>query len=247
MLLSLFETLIAAHIVTGTIGAVAFWVPVLGRKGEARHRRWGAVFTFALLATGCLALAMSTLTLIAPVATHPHLEGRFDEAFIRGMFGWLMQTTGLLTIVLAWHGWVVIRARRDRARARGAMTLGLHLSLVPVSLHCAFQGWWIDQPLLFGIAAVGLATVGTDLHYLFARDPGPGAWIKEHLKALVGAGISVYTAFLAFGSVRLLPELALNPVLWAVPLTIGVALIVWHRRAVDRQFAGRSVHAGVAD
>jgi hypothetical protein len=44
---------------------------------------------------------------------------------------------------------------------------------------------------------------------------------------------------MAFGSVRIFPELALNPFMWAVPLVVGVSLIIWHRRVVDRQFAGR--------
>jgi hypothetical protein len=85
-----------------------------------------------------------------------------------------------------------------------------------------------------------LATAATNLWFLLAREPGPGAWIKEHIKALVGAGISVYTAFMAFGSVRIFPEVALNPFMWAVPLVVGVSLIIWHRRVVDRQLAGRS-------
>jgi hypothetical protein len=49
---------------------------------------------------------------------------------------------------------------------------------------------------------------------------------------LVGAGISVYTAFFAFGAVRLLPEIALTPGLWAIPLVTGLILIIYHQRAV---------------
>jgi len=56
---------------------------------------------------------------------------------------------------------------------------------------------------------------------------------------LVGAGISVYTAFMAFGSVRILPELALNPVMWAVPLSTGIGIILWHWRKIDRQVQAR--------
>jgi hypothetical protein len=64
--------------------------------------------------------------------------------------------------------------------------------------------------------------------------------IREHIKALVGAGISVYTAFFAFGAVRLLPELALTPGLWAVPLVVGLTLIIYHRRAVSLRMAAPS-------
>jgi hypothetical protein len=239
MVLFLFHALVAAHIVTGSIGAIAFWVPVIGRKGGVNHARWGKVFTFALLITGCLAMMMSLLTLAAPIETHPHLEGRFDEAFIRGIFGWMMLMTGLLTVNLAWYGWLSIRNKRRHELNRSRLNLFLQYALIPASLNCAWQGWMIGQPLMIGICMVGLATAGTNLWFLLAREPGPGSWIKEHIKALVGAGISVYTAFMAFGSVRILPELALNPFMWAVPLVVGVALIIWHRRAVDRQFAGR--------
>jgi hypothetical protein len=32
-----------------------------------------------------------------------------------------------------------------------------------------------------------------------------------------------------------MPELALNPLLWAVPLTTGMAIILYHRRDVMRK------------
>ena len=61
MVLFLFHALVAAHIVTGSTGAIAFWVPVLGRKGGANHARWGKVFTFALLITGCVVAALAVI------------------------------------------------------------------------------------------------------------------------------------------------------------------------------------------
>ena len=84
----LFEFLIAAHILAGTTGAIAFWVPVIGRKGGETHRRAGRIFTVAMLITGALAICMSVFTLIDPMGTHPHLVGMFEAPFIRGIFGW---------------------------------------------------------------------------------------------------------------------------------------------------------------
>lgn len=234
-----FEILIAAHIATGATGAVAFWVPILGRKGGRAHAKWGRVFAFALVATGLLAMAMSALTLAAPLQTHPHLVGRFDAAFIRGIFGWMMLAAGLLTVNLAWYGWLAIRNKRDHAANRTRLNVFLQIALIPVSLMCVWESWMLANPLIIGIATVGLATAATNLWFILARDPGPTAWLKEHVKALVGAGISVYTAFLAFGSVRILPELALNPFMWSLPLAVGLALIIWHQRAIDRRFGGR--------
>ena len=80
-----------------------------------------------------------------------------------------------------------------------------------------------------------VATAATNLWFIYKPQRGPADWLKEHLKGLVGAGISVYTAFLAFGAVRLMPELALNPALWAVPLVTGVTIILYHWRKIGRQ------------
>jgi hypothetical protein len=189
------------------------------------------------LATGCFAMAMSVLTLLAPIETHPHLADRFDADFIRGIFGWMMLAAGLLTVNLAWYGWLAIRNKSRHASNRTRLNLFLQAALIPVSFACVWQSWVLQNPLIIGIAVVGLATAGTNLWFILSRDPGPAAWLKEHVKALVGAGISVYTAFMAFGSVRILPELALNPFMWAAPLAVGLAIILWHRRAIDRRFA----------
>jgi hypothetical protein len=51
---------------------------------------------------------------------------------------------------------------------------------------------------------------------------------------LVGTGISVYTAFFAFGAVRTFPQLALHPVLWAIPLTVGLVIILYHHRRLSK-------------
>ena len=161
-------------------------------------------------------MLMSLLKLYAPLETHPHLVGQFDASFVRGIFGWMMLTTGLLTVNLAWYGWLTIQNKSRQELTAPHSRWRLQYALIPVSLNCAVQGWLIGQPLMYGIATVGLATSATNLGFFLKEKPGPADWTKEHLKALVGAGISVYTAFMAFGSVRILPQLALHPVMWAI-------------------------------
>lgn len=235
--MGLFHTLVALHIVTGATGAIAFWVPVIGRKGGVDHRRWGRVFTRSLLVTGTVAIAMSLLTLHDPIGTHPHLEGRFEPEFIRGIFGWMMLHNGILTLNLVWYGWLCVTNRRSHAENLEWRNLGLQAALTLAAIACAWDGYSIGQPLMMGLAVVGFATVGTNLFFLYKPRRAPQDWQKEHLKALVGAGISVYTAFLAFGSVRIVPELALNPLMWAVPLTTGIGIILYHWRKLDRAHA----------
>jgi hypothetical protein len=101
--------------------------------------------------------------------------------------------------------------------------------------NCAFQGWLIGQPLMLGISIVGFATTATNLRYLYKARPARNEWLFEHLKGLVGAGISVYTAFFAFGAVRMMPQLALNPLLWAVPLTTGLSIIIYYKIDLARK------------
>jgi hypothetical protein len=40
-----------------------------------------------------------------------------------------------------------------------------------------------------------------------------------------------------------MPELALTPALWSVPLLTGLVLIIYHQRAVTLRFAARSAAA----
>ncbi|MFN8924779.1 MAG: hypothetical protein ACK5WM_04435 [Rhodospirillales bacterium] len=229
MLWWVFHALIAVHIVLGAIGLVAFWVPVVGKKGGDAHRRWGRVFNRCMIGTAGFALAMSTCTLIDPIGTHPHLS---DADMVRGIFGWMMQYLAVLTMNLAWYGWLCVTNGRRHERNREWRNMALQVLLAVTAVNCAVQGWLIDQPLMIGMSLIGFATVGTNLRFLLDRSPPPKEWLREHVKALVGTGISVYTAFFAFGAVRIMPEIALNPALWAVPLVVGMAIILYHWRKV---------------
>lgn len=233
--LFLFQCLIAAHIVAGATGAVAFWIPVIGRKGSVNHRKWGRVFTRTILFTGCVAVLMSLFTLANPMGVHPHLVGRFDPGFVRGMFGWMMLHNAILTINLAWYGWLCVINRRNVPANRTWLNVGLQYAVMIAAVVCAWEGAQINQPLMMAIAVVGMATGITNLVFLYARNPSPVDWLKEHVKALVGAGISVYTAFLAFGAVRLAPSLALQPAMWAVPLSVGLVILIFHRMRIDKE------------
>jgi hypothetical protein len=231
-----FDIFIAIHITAGSIGLLSFWVPVVSRKGGRDHRRWGRVFTWCMLVTGCAAIGISLCTLIAPLETHPQLS---DAAWIRGIFGWMMLGLAILTINLAWYGWLCVLNRNDHRRNLEWRNLLLQYLLIAASANCAWQGLRIGQPLMFGMPAIGFATAFTNLYFLYKPRRGPNDWLLEHIKALVGAGISVYTAFFAFGAVRTIPALALHPALWAIPLTVGLGLILYHQRNVRRSTSAR--------
>ena len=126
----------------------------------------------------------------------------------------------------------------------------LQAVLMISAANCAIQGVIIGQPMMIGISFVGFATVATNLWFILKEKPGPAAWLLEHIKGIVGTGISVYTAFFAFGAVRIMPELALTPALWSVPLITGLAMIIYHQRAVARRLRqprSLSVSPGAAE
>lgn len=237
MIVELFHILVLCHIVTGAIGLVAFWLPVMSQKGGDLHVKAGRVFTFCMLATGFVAIGISTTTLLAPVATHPDPALKGDADLIRGIFGWMMQYLALLTINLAWYGWLAAVNKRNHNRNREWRNYILQVLVAITATNCLVQGLLIGQYLMVGISFVGFATVATNMVFLARTTPGAFDWLLEHIKALVGAGISVYTAFLAFGAVRLMPEAALNPVLWAIPLVTGIGIIVYQQQKVKRRYS----------
>ena len=242
----IFLALVTVHIVPGSVGLITFWIPVVGRKGGKNHRRFGQLFINALLATGLTAVAIATTTLIDPVATHPHLSNHDvfgDPQMISVIFGWMMLYLATLTVNLAWHGRLALMHRTNHAATGTPVNFALQVLLTVAAGNCLLQGYWSDQVMVMAMSLVGFATVATNLWFIFKPQPRRHDYIKEHIKSLVGAGISVYTAFFAFGAVRLMPELALTPGLWAVPLVTGLILIIYHQQATTRRFHARGATA----
>ncbi|MEM9169181.1 MAG: hypothetical protein AAGC56_05965 [Pseudomonadota bacterium] len=235
----LFEALVAVHIAAGAPGLVGFWVPTFSKKGGPSHRLWGRIFAVSMLIAGAAATAMATMSVLAPMTTHPHLVGHAefgDPQVVRAIFGWMMVYLAILTINLAWYGWSCVRNRGDHAKNRAPLNMALQAILFVAALNCAVRGVMAGQLLMVGISFVGFATVATNLWFMLKLKPRPVEWLLEHIKGIVGTGISVYTAFFAFGAVRLLPEAALTPALWSVPLVVGLSLIIYHQQKVLRRF-----------
>ncbi len=232
--MSPFPYLVKAHIATGAVGLVLFWVAVLSRKGGPVHKQWGRVFVYSMLVTGCFAIGMGTATILDPIGTHPKLP---DVTMVTGIFGWMMVYLAILTISLAWHGRGVVENKRNHEANRGKFDVFLQILVIIAAVNCAVRGFMISQPLMIGISIVGVASGITNLVFTYSNAPPKHAFLLEHVKALVGAGISVYTAFMTFGLVRLMPEHALNPATWAIPLTVGLGLIFYHQYQIRKQYA----------
>lgn len=229
-----FKGFLAIHVATGAVGLILFWVPTLGKKGSSAHRRYGFLFARLMAVTATMAIGMATCTLLDPVGTHPHLTD-WAPRRIQGIFGWMMLYLAVLTLHLVWHGVVTVRHKRTHAANRHPANVALNLFVIGMALLCAWQGWRIGEALMMGISVVGVASGLTNLWFIRQAAPSRLAYQLEHVKAIVGAGISVYTAFMAFGFVRLMPQNALDPRMWAIPLVIGLAIIIYHQGRIRWQ------------
>jgi len=240
MVVHLFEWLVVAHIVTGSVGLLAVWVPIVGRKGGRNHKRWGNVFARSMLVTGSIAIGISVCTLLAPLETHDfandsQLVFAGNAALVRGVFGWMMLYLATMTIMLAWYGLLCIRNRREHLRNRNPLNFALQAATFVAAFNCAVQGLILDNVLMVAISIVGLTAAVLNTRFILSVDPPMNEWLIQHTRGLVGAGISVYTAFLAFGAVNLLPAYAFNPVVWATPCTLGIGLLLYHQFRITTQ------------
>jgi hypothetical protein len=241
-----FKWFLFVHVTTGAVGLVLFWVPVVGKKGSQTHKSFGRIYSYLMLVTATMALGMGVNTVLAPVATHPHLTD-WNPARIQGIFGWMMLYLAILTVGLVWHGLVTVRNKKKHLDNRRWPNVALNLLVIAAALLCAYRGWLINEVLMMGIAVVGVASGLTNLWFVYTTSPSRIAYQLEHVKAIVGSGISVYTAFMAFGFVRLMPENALDPRMWAIPLAVGLAIIIFHQMRIrlSQRRAARMTVQGV--
>lgn len=232
MVVTLFHWLVYAHVVTGTVGLVSVWIPIIGKKGGQRHKKWGKLFAYCMLLTGTIAVGISFCTLHSPLETHQFSDNAEE---VRAIFGWMMLYLAVMTIMLAWYGLLCIRNKNNHEKNRTPVNFVLQFLTFLAAANCAWRGIQLEMALMIGISVVGLAAAVLNTRFILTRQPPHQEWLIQHTRGLVGAGISVYTAFLAFGAVNLLPAYALNPYVWSVPTILGVSLLLYHQFRIVAQ------------
>ena len=141
----------------------------------------------------------------------------------------------LLTVSLGWHALQTIVMKGSHRGHLTPFSIGIQLAVIAAAVWCAYRGFVLGQPIMVGIAVIGVISGATALWFIALPRPSPALFLLEHIKAGVGAGISAYTAFLSVGLVRLLPDHAFNPAIWAIPVVLGVGIIVYHQHQVKDQ------------
>ena len=223
--MALFEALVVLHVVTGAVGLTAFWGPIVTRKGAANHRKWGRAACYGFLGAGALAIAMALLSLYGPEHRHPEVT---DRALYAGLFGWMMLYLGVLTIGFVDDGLAVVKHSRNRQALRRARYQSVIAAVVVSGAWCGVYGVTVGHPLMVLVAFIGIAAMIIQQVYIWRTiNPPRGTHVGEHFRALIGMGISAYTAFLSVGLIRYVPEHVFNPAVWAGPSVIGVSLILY--------------------
>jgi len=223
--MTLFHALVVLHVATGAVGLTAFWGPILTRKGAAHHRKWGRAASYGFLGAGALAIAMAFLSLYGPEHRHPEVT---DRALFDGLFGWMMLYLGTLTIGFVDYGLAVVKHSRNRRALRTLRYQAVIAAVIVTGAWCGYFGFLVGHPLMMLVAFIGIMAMLIQQRYIWRTADFPrGTHVGEHFRALIGMGISAYTAFLSVGLIRLVPEEVFNPVIWAGPSVIGVSLILY--------------------
>jgi hypothetical protein len=236
--MALFEAIVVLHVITGTVGLVAFWGPIVTRKGAANHRKWGKAASFGFLGAGALAIAMALISLYGPEDRIPSVT---DRELFAGLFGWMMLYLGTLTIGFVDYGLAVVRHARNRTALRSLRYQGVIAAVVISGAWCGWYGIRVEHPLMVLVAFIGIVAMAIQQVYIWrASDPPRNTYIGEHFRALIGMGISAYTAFMSVGLIRMVPEHVFNPAIWAGPSVIGVSLILYFTLKAKRAAAPKA-------
>lgn len=230
--MTLFTGLVAVHIVAGLVSLISFWGPVVARKGGRTHRRWGRVFSVALKVAGFSAIGMALLNLTLASDRHPVLK---DRLAFEGLFGWMMLYLGLLALSMVYYGIEAARGGTPGGARPTAANLGLQILVLATASWCAWFGHISGQPLMIILALLGIGSSATFIFAMARPSDMAQAHVREHLKAMVGAGIAAYTAFLSVGLLRFVPAHVFNPVVWAAPSIVGVPIILFHLERIGRR------------
>jgi hypothetical protein len=229
--------LLLSHIVPGFAGLIAFWFPVVLKKGSRAHIVTGKVFAICCGLVALSAIIASLWMLISPMTHDPRLA-TLDPAKLPGelrgrMFvGTLLGALGLYTLVPLILSMRWVDAKKDpgamqKGWLRGLVSVEIIVSGAVMALGIANairigpMSWWL-------ISLLGLAGLQASIKHArdcFETSPLRMQWWYRHMEYTLTCGIAFHTAFFVFGASRFglagfTGYTALIP--WLAPSLIGI-------------------------
>ena len=234
----LFDLLIWAHVATGFVGLIAFWIPVFARKGGRAHVQAGRVYTYCAYVVTLSAVTASAGRIVSYQIQGIGFGDRPDLYGFALFLGYL----GVTTFATVRQAMRVVATRRAPETLRTPVheALGWASIAGSVTVIAFALGVWSDvSPILLGLSPIGLFTGRGMLRLM--RNPGAQrmGWFYSHLGSMLGGGIAFHTAFIVFGAQRLWTYDLAGPlavVPWILPTIVGIPAIVVWTRYYRRQF-----------
>lgn len=220
------------HVIFGTIGLAAFWVPVLTRKGGKNHRLFGKVFKYSAYIL-LLAAALS-LSIRIPQLLLSGLDN--EENLIRLSFMVFLAYLLVVVYISMRHGFAVLKQKQDIRKLDIPLNRTLANLAIASSVLLVVFTIIVSPPmqiLLYALSPIGVFT-GLDIRSaLKNREDYRQRWLYEHLGAMLGTGVAFHTAFAVFGANQLFDlnfSGFLQIIPWITPTLIGVpAIALWTR------------------
>lgn len=206
---TVFNILLAVHILGGTLGLVFSMVALAGAKGGRLHRIGGQLFFWGMVGAGLSSLGLA--------AIHPN---PFLAAI--GIFSLYLSLSGRRA--LAWRRLGEISTLPDAALIGVMMLAGLGMLGYGLGMLGGQTGIVLA---IFG--SIGFFSALGDYRIVFAARRPRQFWLAAHATKMLAATISAYTAF---GVVNMDKLPAMPPlVVWLLPTALGSAAIAyWQRR-----------------
>ncbi|NNK48536.1 MAG: hypothetical protein HKP01_06665 [Gemmatimonadetes bacterium] len=227
------EWLRFAHMGFGFVGLMAFWIPVVTRKGSIGHVRFGTVFLWCVYGIAASAFIATSHEMYLAIrsgggpATDPSGFG----------FAIFLFYIALITLASGRHGYRVVETKNDPTEINTTAHRLLAIASMAgsvITIAYALLFWSGLSIIFLALGPIGIGIGSSMLRYM--RDPAVSkmAWWYEHMGAMLGAGVAFHTAFVVFGAQRLfdyagsLGALAWLP--WVLPASVGIpASIIWTR------------------
>ena len=230
--------LLALHIATGTVAIIAFWLPILARKGGPLHVRAGQFYVWAMYAVSFTALAMSLVVLFDPIGVRVperNLDMSRAMAIANGnrMFALFLLMLGLLVLSALRHGLLALRARRGEdvlQRTGHRLLIG---ALGVSGLVVGVIGWQNGELLLMIFSVFAVTGSFSMMRESIKPKLTPREALIAHFNGLIGTGVGAYTALFAFGGRRFLSDLLSGQwqvLPWIAPAIIGTVIVAYMKR-----------------
>lgn len=217
--------LLKAHVFTGFISLILFWLPIFLKKGSPLHNRIGRYYVYMMWVVVGTAILLSIRNFI------------IGKTIMASFLGFI----ALITAKPLWHGRVVLKIKKNQTIPYRNTLISFQILIIFTSIAMIAYGIYLNGEgaamLMFFFGALGI----TDIPVLIKTIKNANEkinWLKEHISAMIISGIAAYTAFLVFGA-RTFLEAHLNGmwsiIPWVMPTLIGVVSIKIALKKYDKK------------